>query len=352
MAATTEGTNLMNSPSASPEEVVLGIALGYLVSRGLHVAAELGIADQLKGGAKDISDLARVTGAHQETLYRLLRMLAGHGVFTEESPGRFNLSPAAALLQSEVPGSLLDAVKMIGDMAGDGSWWNAVGNLRQTVLTGKPGFDSTHGVGFFEYLIRHPDAGEWFDRGLGNFSTAENSAIVSAYDFTPFKSVVDVGGGQGGFLAELLNNCPGMRGTLFDLPRVVQKPTYLNAAELTNRCDIVTGDFFASPPPAADAYILKRILHDWNDVRCVQILRNCREAMRSDARLLVVDAVVPPGNTPHPSKVMDILMMVLLEGRERTEEEFRGLYEQAGLTLTRVVPTPSVLSIVDGERRS
>jgi hypothetical protein len=193
--------------------------LGYLVSRGLHVAAELGIADQLKAGTKDIEGLARATGAHQQSLYRLLRMLAGNGVFTEESPGRFNLNPAAALLRSGAPDSLLDAVKMIGDMAGDGSWWNSVGNLRHCILTGEPGFDSIHGMGFFEFLTKHPEAGAWFDRGLATFSTTENSAIVAAYDFTPFRSVVDVGGGQGGFLAEMLKSYQAIKGMLYDLRR-------------------------------------------------------------------------------------------------------------------------------------
>ena len=337
-------------PQPSPQEVILGMALGYLVSRSLHVATELGIADLLKDGPKSIEELARATGAHQQSLYRLLRMLAGHGVFAEASPRRFQLTPVAAVLQTGVPGSLHDAVRMIGDMAGDGSWWNAVGQLRHSVLTGEPGFNSVHGMGFFEYVTQHPEAGTWFDRGLANFSTTENATIVGAYDFAPFQRVVDVGGGQGGLLAEVLKAYPAVTGTLYDRPQVVQEPAYLTAAGLLDRCEIVGGDFLQSVPAGGDAYILKRILHDWSDERCIQILCTCREAMGEKARILVVDAVVPPGNDSHPSKVMDILMMVLVEGRERTEEEFRELYQQAGLKLTKVVPTPSVLSIVEGKR--
>lgn len=160
----------------------------------------------------------------------------------------------------------------------------------------------------------------------------------------------DVGGGQGGFLAEVLKAYPTVRGTLYDRPQVVQEPVYLTAAGLRDRCEIVGGNFFQSVPTGGDAYFVKRILHDWRDERCIQILRTCCEAMSQTARILVVDAVVPPGNAFHPSKVMDILMMVLTEGRERTEEEFRALYQQAGLTLTQVVPTPSVLSIVEGKK--
>ena len=334
----------------SAQEVILGLALDYLPSRGLHVANELGIADLLKDGPRSIEELARATGAHQQSLYRLLRMLAGCGVFAEESPGSFGLNPAAATLQTGVPESLHHAVKMVGDMTGDGSWWNAAGHLRHSVLSGEPAFDYVHATSFFEYLTQHPEAGGWFDRGLANFATPENAAIVGAYDFTPFQCVVDVGGGQGGFLAEVMKAYPRVKGTLYDRPEVVREPVYLMTSGLMDRVEIMGGDFFKSVPTGGDAYLLKRILHDWSDQHCVQILRTCSDAMDAKARILVVDAVIPPGDELHPAKVMDILMMLLLEGRERTEEEFRDLFRQAGLKLAKVVPTPSVLSIVEGER--
>ena len=332
----------------SPQEAILNLALGYLASRGLHVATELGIADLLKDGPKSIEELARATGAHQQSLYRLLRMLAGQGVFAEGPPGHFRLTPTAAVLQVGVPGSVHDAVQMVGDLAGDGSWWTAVARLRHTVMTGESGFTSVHGMGFFDYLTQHPEAGVWFDRGLANFATTENTAIVSCYDFGQCRQVIDVGGGQGGFLAEMLKAFPAVTGVLYDRPQVIQEPAYLTAAGLLNRCEVVGGDFFQSVPSGGDVYVLKRILHDWGDERSVQILRRCREAMGGQARLLVVDAVVPPGNAPHPSKIMDMLIMILAEGQERTEQEFGELFHQAGLTLTRVIPTPSVLSIVEG----
>jgi spermidine synthase len=203
-------------------------------------------------------------------------------------------------------------------------------------------------MGFFEYLTEHSEAGAWFDRGLANFAAPENAAIVGAYDFADFERVVDVGGGQGGLLAEILKAYPSLKGTLYDLPQVVRDPAYLTAAGLVDRCEIVGGDFFESLPRGGDAYILKRILHDWSDQRCLEILRHCREAMDEKARILVVDAVLPAGDEPHPGKVMDIFLMALTDGRERTEQEFRELYESADLNLTKVIPTRSVLSIVEG----
>ena len=336
------------APSAA--HTILGIALGYLTSRSLHVAAGLGIADLLKDGPKSAEDLARQCDADPQALFRLLRVLAGHGIFAEDAAGRFRLTPAAALLQANVPGTLHDAVRMIGDIAGDGSWWTAVGQLGHSVRTGESGFRRVHGTGFFDYLAAHPEAGAWFDRGLANFTTTENAAIAGAYDFSPFRRVLDIAGGQGGLLAEILRQYLGASGLLFDQPQVVQDPAALSAAGLLDRCEIVAGDFFRAVPGGGGAYILKRILHDWNDAQCVRILRACREAMDAQSVLLVIDAVIPPGNDPHPGKIMDILMMALTEGRERTEAEFRALFRQAGLELTKVVPTPSVLSIVEAVR--
>lgn len=289
LAATRSGT--------SPVEVVLGTALGYLVSRSLHVATELGIADLLEGGPRSIGDLAAATGAHEPSLYRLLRVLAAHGVFTEDGDGRFALTPAAALLRQS---AMRDGVLLCGEVTGDGSWWSAVGALRHSIRTGEPAFHRQHGMGFFEYLGSRPECGAWFDRGMANFAAGENRLIAGAFDFSGFAHVIDVGGGQGGLLAEILKRHANVRGTLFDLPQVVTNPAYLG--ETGDRCQVVGGDFFRSVPRGGDAYVLKRILHDWGNDQCVRILRCCREAMGESARLLVVDAVIPSGNAPHPGK--------------------------------------------------
>jgi hypothetical protein len=322
----------------------MNMALGYLVSRSLHVATELGIADLLNDGPKTIEELASRTGAHRESLYRLLRTLAAQGVFAEDDRGRFVTTPAAALLRQ---GVMRDGVLLCGEVTGDGSWWNAVGALRQSVMTGEPAFHRQHGMGFFDYLRDHPECGHWFDRGMANFATAENPAIAAAYDFSRFGQIVDVGGGQGGLLAEILRFHPMVRGTLFDLPQVIQNPAFLYEEAFAGRWTAASGDFFQFVPSDADAYVLKRILHDWSDVQCVRLLRCCRAAMGAHARLLVVDAVLPADNAPHPGKVMDILMMVFAEGRERTEQEFKDLFGQAGLRLSRITSTASTLAIVE-----
>jgi hypothetical protein len=340
--STTEMT--ATRPAPSPVEVIMNMALGYLISRSLHVATELGIADLLKDGPKSVDALASSTGAHRESLYRLLRTLAAQGVFAEDQHGRFTTTPAAALLQQ---GVMRDGVLLCGEVTGDGSWWNAVGALRHSILTGEPAFDRQHGKGFFDYLMDHPECGHWFDRGMANFATAENPAIAAGHDFSCFAHVVDVGGGQGGLLAKILRLHPAVRGNLFDLPQVVRNPAFLSEGPFAGRWATTGGDFFQSVPAGADCYLLKRILHDWSDEECVRILRCCREAMGHGARLLVVDAVIPAGNTAHPAKVMDILMMVFAKGRERTEQEFRALFEKAGLRLAGITATPSTLSIVE-----
>jgi hypothetical protein len=315
-----------NPAEQSPLEIIFAIAAGYMVSRSLHVAADLGIADLLSDGPKSIEELASATGAHQQSLYRMLRALAGHGVFAEDSAGRFQLTPSAALLQTGVPGSLRDIVRTVGDMAGDGQWWTLVGQLHRTVLTGKPEFERVYGMGFYEYLA------------------------LSCYNFSQFRRIVDVAGGRGGFLAEVLKAHPTVRGVLYDHPEVVKEPTALMTAGLMDRCEVVGGNFLESVPSGADAYIAKRILMDWDDEQVVALLRRCREAMAAQGRIITVNVVMPPGNEPHPGKIIDLFLMVQLKGRERTEQEFRELYRRAGLQLTKIVPTPSMLSLVEGER--
>lgn len=328
----------------SPAEVVLNLSLSYLVSKSLHVAAELGIADLLSDGAKTIDQLASSSGTHRSSLLRLLRTLAAHGVFAEDEHGRVVNTPASALLQR---GIMRDGVLLCGEVIGDGTWWQAIGGLRQSVMTGEPAFQKQQGMGFFDYLREHPNCSRWFDRGMANFAAAENPALAEAYDYAQFPHIVDVGGGQGGLLAEVLKRHPAVRGTLFDLPEVVANPACLNHESLSGRWTASGGDFSQAVPAGGDCYILKRILHDWSDEQCLRILRSCRAAMRQGARLLVIDAVIPAGNDSHPGKVMDILMMVLTEGRERTAQEFQELFHRANLKLNSITTTPSTLAIIE-----
>jgi len=232
----------------SPQEQIFGMFSGYVFSRALHVAAELGIADLLSDGPQPPNVLANATGCHQQSLYSLLRILASQGVFTEDETGCFRMTPMGALLQSDVPGSLRDVIRMA-----DEAWWNAAGHLLYSVRTGKPAFDHVNGASFFEYLAKNQEASIRFDRGMANGAATENAAIAEAYDFGQFRRVVDVGGGRGGFLAEVLKAYPSVTGILYDQPQVVQEPEYLSKAKVLDRCEIVSGDFFETVPVGGDA---------------------------------------------------------------------------------------------------
>jgi hypothetical protein len=331
-----------SAPDQAAVELLFRLRWGWLASQGIYVAAELGIADLLHDGPKTVDQLASSTGAHPQSLYRLLRMLAGYGVFADDRAGRFELTPAAALLQT---GVLRDAARIMIPAE-----WNAYGDLLHNIKTGESAFNHVYGFGFFDYLSTHPDAQVRFDRGMASRANAENPVVASAYDFGKFRRIVDVGGGRGGLLAEILKAHASPKGVLFDQLQVVAQPDYLKAADVLDRCEVIGGNFFEAVPKGADAYVLKRIIHDWNDDTGAGILRRCRDAVIDGGRIIVVDAVVPVGNDFHFSKPSDLLMMVILDGRERTEADFRALFGRAGLKLNRIVPTDSVVSIVEGER--
>lgn len=339
---TATGTN-----GPPPQAVLLEMWSGYLVSRGLYVAAELAIADHLAEGPKTAGELATATGADRNALHRVLRMLASRGVFAEEESGRFRLTPLSECLRRGIAGSLRDAICMYGEMH-----WRAVGSLLRSVMTGEPAFDHVAGSPAWEYLASHSDDGERFARGMANISSFENEAIAQAYDFSPFRVVIDVGGGRGGFIAEVLKANPGLRGLLYDEPHVVKQPVDLQGSGVADRCQIVAGNFFESVPAGCDVYVLKRVLDGWDDDDALRILRACRQAIPSHGRLLTINAVVTHGGRYSRKDAailtMDMVMLAGSRGRERTQEEFRDLYRAAGFAVTRVMPTRSLLSIVEG----
>jgi hypothetical protein len=335
---------LLGGQELPPQMVLMQMWSGYLLSRALHVVAELGVADLLGAGPKSAQELAAATGTHADALARLLRMLAAHGVFAEDDRGGFALTPLAQPLQSGVPGSIRDTVRLFDDMS-----WNAVGHLLYSIATGHPAFDHVAGTDFFSYHDQHPDVNDRFARGMANAAELENAGIAGAYDFSQFKCIVDVGGGRGGFLAAVLTAYPQVRGLLYDRPAVVANPTYLHAAGVSTRCPTQGGNFFEAIPAGGDAYVFKRVLHDWDDARCVALLRLCRAVMPPGGRVLVIDAVVPARNPVPMITDLDIFMLVLVGGRHRSAQEFGALFHQAGFRLTRVVPTPSLFSVVEGE---
>ena len=336
----------MHGDDVAAPVALLRMMTGYWVSKALSVAAELGLADLLRDGPRTTDELAAACGADAPTLYRLLRALASVGVFTETAGEgrRFALTPLAELLRSDVPGSMRALARMYGS-----EQYRAWDGLLDSVRTGSPAFDREFGASYFDYLTRSPGAGVVFNEAMTGWTTQVASAVAAAYAFAGSETVVDVGGGHGLLLATVLRAHPEMRGVLFDLPQVVAGAQPLLAAEgVADRCMAVGGDFFASVPEGGSVYMLAQILHDWDDDRCRVILQNCRRAIRPDGRILVVEQVLPPGNEPALGKWLDLHMLVLLTGRERTAAEYGALFAAAGFTLTAVIPTTSGASIVEG----
>ena len=329
----------------SPQQQMAQMITGYWLSQAVYVAAKLGLADRLRDGPRTPVDLAAQTDTHPPSLYRLLRALAGAGVFAEDEQGRFGLTPLADCLRGDAPGSQRAMAIMSGE-----EHFAAYGELLYSVQTGQPAFEKVFGEPVFDFLSRHPEQARVFDQAMVSVHGRETAAMLDAYDFSGVGVLADVGGGNGSVLTAVLQKYPAMRGILFDLPGVVARAkTNIEAAGLEGRCQVVAGNFFEGVPAGADAYLLRHIIHDWDDDRAITILRNGRRALGQGGKLLVVEGVVPPGNEPSVSKFFDLAMMVLPGGMERTQEEYRQLLEAAGFRLTRIVPTRTWVSVMEGE---
>ena len=327
-----------------PHAVLIQMAGALVLSRALYVAAELGVADHLADGPLPADELARATGAHAPSLYRLLRALASAGVFTEGADHRFGLTPLGAALRSDAPGAGRSSIRTFGGPM----MWASFGEFLHAVRTGETGTERALGRPIFEYLSGRPAEAALFGETMLGYHGAEPPAVAAAYDFAGVQTLVDVGGGIGTLLATVVQAHPGMRGVLLEMPHVAaQARPRLAAAGLGDRCTVVEGDFFAAVPPGGDAYVLSHVIHDWDEARCQAILTNCRRAMGGRGRLLLVEAVLPPGDAPHPGKMLDLVMLTLTGGRERSEAEYATLLAAAGFTLTRVVPTASQASVVE-----
>ena len=300
----------MSQPT--PQDQLAGMITGYWASQTVYVATRLGIADLLRNGPKPVEELAQATGTHAPSLYRLLRGLASLGVFSEGEGGRFSLTPLAELLRADVPGSQRATVLMMV-----GQFYDAWGGLLESVRTGTPAFETLHGQRFFEFLADNPDQARIFDDAMTAFNDRKTRAVLEAYDFSGVSVLADVGGGNGGNLLGTLRRYPEMRGILFDLPAVVERAD-VAGSDVASRCQVVGGDFLGSVPEGADAYLLRHILHNWDDEEALTILGNVRAVMGEGARLLVVERVIPPGNGPMFGKLMDLTMLVVHGGRERT----------------------------------
>jgi hypothetical protein len=330
--------------NSTPAQHLNQLICGYWHSQCVYVAAKLGIADLLANGPRSLDDLAKQTGTHRPSLFRLLRALASLGVFAEGPGQSFALTPAAEPLRRDVPGSQWAMAVMMGE-----EHFHAWSELLYSVQTGKTSFDKIFGRPVFEFLSQNPEQAALFDKAMVGVHGRETSAMLDAYDFSTFTSVADVGGGNGTTLCGILKRHPSIHGTLFDLPGVIGRAgSVVQAAGLADRAHLVSGDFFESVPGGVDAYVLRHIVHDWEDEKAIRILSNVRRAIRDDGRLLVVESVIPPGNEPFFGKLLDLTMLVIPGGQERTEQEYRDLFGKAGFRLARTVPTATEVSVIEG----
>ena len=333
----------MEPGDIAPPVVLLKMMTGYWQAKALAVAAELGLADLLREGPRTTASLAEICDVDADSLHRLLRALASAGVFAQTEEGSFALTPMAELLRSD----RLDSMRALARMYGS-EQFRAWGGLMDSVRDGAPAFDHVFGTSYFTYLAAHPDASSIFNDAMTGWTAQLADAVVAAYDFAGPGVVVDVGGGTGLLLATILKAAPALRGTLFELSHVAERAgAYLRAAPIGDRYSVVAGDFFEAVPGGGSFYILAQILHDWDDDHCGKILRNCRQAMSPGAKLLIIEQVIPPHNEPSLGKWLDLHMLVLLGGRERTESGYASLLEAADLRLDRVIPTVAGASILE-----
>jgi len=342
-----ESQVVKSEQAAGPTMVMLQMIVNFWVSRTIYVAAKLGLADLVKNEAKTADELAQLTNTHAPSLYRVLRALASVGVFVDDGRGRFAQTPLSETLRSDTPGSLRAmAMVELGQ-----EHFPAWGNLMHSVKTGEIAFDNLFKQNVWEYYAQNPEDASNFNEAMKGLTEMVNVSVLWAYDFSGVNKLVDVAGGTGGLISAVLNAHPRMRGVLFDLPHVIAEAgPSLEAAGVRDRCETATGDFFESLPEGGDAYVMKWIIHDWNDERSTAILKNIRRVMNENGKLLLIETVVPEGNGPDLSKFLDLNMMVMTGGCERTEAEFSSLLAAAGFKLTRVIRTASPVCVIEAVR--
>lgn len=332
------------APPVPPHVQIIQMGTAYWLSRLVCTAAQIRLADHLSDGPRSAADLSTVTGTHARALHRFLRTLASFGIVAQHEDDTFSLTPLGAALKSDAPGAARSTV-----LAMAGPWmWKAWGEFQYALETGETAWDKVFGLPLFDYLAQNPQDAAQFSEAMVGIHGAEPPAVAAAYDFSAFDTIVDVGGATGNMLAHVLARHPQPQGILFDRPHVVtEAPALLQARGVADRVSIVHGDFFEHVPEGGDVYLLSHIIHDWTERQCLTILGNCRKAMKPGARLLIVEFVLPEGNTPHFGKLADMVMLAIPGGEERTAREYGALLKTAGFNMTRVVPTASDVSIVE-----
>ena len=336
------------STAVPPQQIMMNYLLGIPICYMIGAAAQIGIPSLLADGARTAEQVAQVTGTAAEATYRLMRALSALGILSEDGERRFALTAIGQCLLPGTPGSFDALAKMniVPWMA------RAHGEILHALKTGQSAFSKAHGKSLFVWLSEHPSEQELFGDAMSTFSGMEAELVLAAYDFSRARHIVDVGGGHGLLLSRILAGAPAVRGTLFDRPEVAEraKSSFIDAG-LRARCDVVGGDFFEQTPPGGDLYLLKHILHDWDDARAVELLTSVASVMRPGARLLVIEQGIAPPGVPNPGKIMDVIMLMLVEGgRERTAGQHAALFEQAGLRFEREITTPGPIRLFEGVR--
>ena len=325
---------------------LLQMIAGRWVSQTIVMAAHYGIADLLKEGAQSVDALALATQTDPKSLYRFLRALASLGVIAEREDGQFEIAPLGIYLQTDAPVSLRSLALMFGQ-----DWQHRVWrNLPYSLQTSQPAFEQQFGMSFYEYFAHNASVGQNFDEAMTSLSGTNVSAIADAYDFSQFSRIIDIAGGHGLLLSTILKMNPGLQGILFDVPNVLEGAKTAGVIDtVRDRIDLVAGNYFEGVPQDADAYLFKLIIHDWNDDRACELLKRCYQSMPDHSKLLVIEHVIADGNEPDFGKLLDVeILLTMSGGRERTATEYRELFASAGFKLTRIVPTQSTVSIVEG----
>jgi len=326
----------------SPRQELFSLTQGYKTTQALYVAAKLGVADHLRHGPKKAEELAEEVGANPKALFRLMRHLAAIGVFTQDESGKFGLTPLGELLCTDNPESMRYGAIFTGEEN-----YKAAGNLLHSVRTGETAFDHLYGKGHFEWMAEHADASSTFNKAMAQ-SLRRQANPVESYDYSGKRLVVDVGGGRGDLISSVLVANPAMEGILYDLPQgSAEAMSLLQAKGVEDRCRIRTGSFFDSIPSGGDVYVLSRILHDWPDDKAATILANCRKAIKDDGTLLIRDSVISDNDVQ--GSTMDITMMIMTGGKERTEAEWKNLLQSAGFTLNRVYKKQGQFDLIEAK---
>jgi hypothetical protein len=327
-----------------PQAQLMQMSMGFMISGLLGTAAELKLADHLAAGPKTAEELAKDTGTHAPSLYRVMRTLSAHGVFAEDGEKRFALTPLGEPLRTDVPGSIWSSLMIITG----GLFAKPFANLKYSVETGETAFENMYGMGIFEYLGRHPVEAKMFSDLMVGFHGAEPPAVAEAYDFSGLGTIADVGGATGNLLTTVLAKYPEANGVIYDLPHnEADAAELVKSRGMSERVKFEAGNFFESVPAGFDAYLMSHIIHDWDEEECLKILGNCKKAMKPGAKLLIVEMVLPEGNVFHPGKMTDTIMLTIPGGQERTTTEYRELLGKAGFRLERVVGTNSAASVVE-----